>query len=353
MTMTDRHLNEVASEFDSFMSDHPEHVELVNETRSVLFDLWILVPLNSENFVSGHTFPLTEAHHELDATIMFARLGYYKHAMAAMRNLLELGMLSVYWDADGQSHIDIQEWLRSNGRTPSQRDIKRRLETIPNVAAFTGEHPNYHKDVSTLFGNLSSYVHTRGQRGSSRAFGATNVHSFRPRAVELWISRLRDCARIVTTLHLLRYPVGMRVTDLDAKFGIDPPNGLLHPAMRERMIQYLPESVATSLQRISDADEEATEVADWVASLPDLTPEEQTAQQEKHDKEFILMSGFENWRELWDRALTNTLVEEAAVKERRDYVERLRVWAVSEDALTLDAVLSRKLNDIRRQSSRP
>lgn len=62
---------------------------------------------------SGHIFPILEATSDVESSKIFAELGFYKYAQIALRNALELGVLSIYWDKEDKAHIDIQKWLNN------------------------------------------------------------------------------------------------------------------------------------------------------------------------------------------------------------------------------------------------
>ncbi len=98
---------------------YPDGSEEGDGARDINEHLWAyrslidLVPETVEQFWSGHTFPLTEGRIRAEGSIVLSKLGFYTHAISALRDVLELGCLSVYWDIRGPAHIDAQGWLRS------------------------------------------------------------------------------------------------------------------------------------------------------------------------------------------------------------------------------------------------
>src|SRR2546429_8205913 len=101
-----------------------------------IFDL---IPATVDNFWSGNLFPYTEAEYELNSSIYFATRGFYKQALNSLRSVLELGLLSVYWDIEDKSHIAIQDWLQSKEDTPFRNKIQKRLLQNTNIKRFDDE----------------------------------------------------------------------------------------------------------------------------------------------------------------------------------------------------------------------
>src|ERR1019366_2193276 len=60
-------------------------------------ELGDLIPQTVSKFGSGHFFPFSESEFELSNSLLLARYGFYRYAFVALRSVLELGLLSVYW----------------------------------------------------------------------------------------------------------------------------------------------------------------------------------------------------------------------------------------------------------------
>ena len=138
---SDENILKILDLSNDYLEKHKETIaDKIEENVWVHRSLTDLVPETIENFWSGHIFPLTEAEYELESSIEFCKLGFYKHAIAALRNVLELGLLSVYWDIDGQSHIDIKKWLGSGEPTPFKRIVFAKLKSNGNIKKFDDQH---------------------------------------------------------------------------------------------------------------------------------------------------------------------------------------------------------------------
>jgi hypothetical protein len=116
---SDEKVVDILDRTNNYLTDHEDgDARDINEHLSAYRSLIHLVPETVEQFWSGHIFPLAEGEYELESSIVLSKLGFYKHAISALRNVLELGLLSVHWDIGGQSHIDIQGWFRSERQHP-------------------------------------------------------------------------------------------------------------------------------------------------------------------------------------------------------------------------------------------
>src|SRR2546421_3533237 len=123
----EEHIDEVVASTATFFEDNPEYAQIIENYVLVFHCIFDLIPATVDNFWSGNLFPYTEAEYELHSSIYFATRGFYKHALNSLRSVLELGLLSVYWDIEDKSHIEIQEWLHSKEDTPFRKKVKKRL----------------------------------------------------------------------------------------------------------------------------------------------------------------------------------------------------------------------------------
>lgn len=297
-------------------------------------NIWIhrsltdLVPQTVEKFWSGHIFPLTEAEYELESSIEFCKLGFYKHAIVALRNVLELGLLSVYWDIEDKSHVDIQKWLRSNEPTPFRRAVFAKLKTNQNIKKFDDKHKIF-DETAILYEQLCNFAHTKGIHYSSQKLGNSNINTFNEKSLQKWLEFMTRVLKVVVAFHILKYPVGLQHTPIDDKFGLNKPvGGFLQPGQAGRIRKLFDKEIANTLQEISDNDPEAESIAEWVNKKPDITEEEFRAQIEAHDRQMIEMSGFQQWIKN-EKKLYKYLQEKSPTecKEKLEYWEKMRKWS--------------------------
>lgn len=340
----DEDLRAAAAETDEFMEANPEIAASIVESQRVFYHLLGLPPMTNENVFSGNLAPIIEAEREAKTSVTLARMGLYKQALTSLRSALELGLLAVYWDADDQSHVDIQDWWRGSERTPENRKVEQRLQRIPGVASYLTRDPEFFARVRSLGDSLGGYVHTRGGRYSTVGLvPITNLPKFTVGAMRKWADRLLEVAQVVLAVHLMKYPVGLQVTPLSEKFGLNPPwGGFVEPWVRDEFREFLPEEIRDALQEISDSDTDALERAAWINEQPDISEDEFQQQAERQDREFIESGGFENWAQYQDAidegAREHSTAEE---KERRaSYRRRLQSWADEEGLMTAEDVLA-------------
>jgi len=285
---SDQKLLEILNASNEYLEQHSNVREKINDCTWVLRSLCDLMPITAENLCSGHIFPISEAEYELESSTVFCKLGFYKHAIASLRSLLELGLLSVYWDVEDKSHIDIQGWLKSRESTPFRKAIFNRLQTHPNIKTYDERQKIFAK-TAKLYEELSNFSHTLGRRYSSLTLNPhSNVNTFTETSFLRWLQLMERVIEVVAMFHVLKYPVGLQETPLGNKFGLNGPmGGFLDLHQVDRIKRIISQDLLADLQDISNHDPNAVSMAAWVNGKPDITPEEFAAQIEKQDQKSI------------------------------------------------------------------
>ena len=333
---SDKLVENILNTSNKYIEDNSEVKSKVDEYNWIFRSLFDLLPETIENFWSGHVFPIAEAEYELECSIVLCKLGFYKHAIVSLRNVLELGLLSVYWDIDNQSHIDIQNWFKSIESTPFRRQVFNRLAKNSNIKTFDDKHDIF-KKTSELYTKLSNFSHTRVFGYSSRKLNKhhSNVNSFNEVALNKWLELTREVTEIVTIFHILKYPVALQNTPIWDKLGINiPAGGFLQPSQTERIKKLISGLTLKDLQKISDNDPDATAMAKWVNDQPDLTEEEFLSQIETSDKNDIKREGYNHWikqqRKLYNFIKTRNPDE---YSQKLEYFQKLKLWAKENNCL--------------------
>ncbi len=134
---------------------------------------------------------------------------------------------------------------------------------------------------------------------------------------------------------ILQPPVAYQYTPIGDKFGLNAPvGGFLNPGQVERVKEIFDEETNTLLQNISDADPEATELAQWVQSFPDITEEAFEQQSIDYDKQTIphYVGGFPKWLEYQKKVLD--MYEQQKIPEAKARLEKhiaiITQWAIEE-----------------------
>ena len=308
---SDELIVENLKETNAFFAQHLDIAHQVMERNQIIDSLSKLAPVTPDKVDLEHTFPLREAEYESEISTVLCKIGFYKNAIISLRNILELGLLSIYWDINDNEEVDIQEWLdtertkqkdmqdwlRSTEKTPFRKEVFKKLTENENIKVF-----NEKKDIFTktdnLYSELSGFLHTQGVKHSRLRLNLRNSNIGRFDAVSLkkWIQMFCDVIEMVTIFHVLRYPIALQYTPLDDKFGINPPaGGFLRPFEVDKIKRIISNVYLSELQDMSDNDEKAVAMAEWVNKRPDITEEDLTRQFEESDKQEIQHFGYNNW----------------------------------------------------------
>ena len=164
---SDKVIFAVSNETKKYLQQHTTFAEKTRDCLEALRTLSNLQPLTIEKVGSGYLFPIIEAEYELESSIVFCKLGFYKHAISSIRNILELGLLSVYWDIDDNVHSTIKAWVFSTQDTPFQKEIRKKLVSNNNINKFNAKHKILNK-LKVLYDELCNFSHTKVQIYSSR-----------------------------------------------------------------------------------------------------------------------------------------------------------------------------------------
>lgn len=299
-------------------------LEQINELLMSYQSIGSLVPQTIESFWSGHFFPFTESHEELEVSLNLCILGFYKQSMCCLRSCLELGLLSVYWNLHDDGHLTIKQWLSSREETPRLSEIYATLMKHGGFARFQGLYDFRSRLLGLNF--LSNYVHTRGYRFSNKiGLPKSNFQTFQHKGVDRWYKASREVASVVALLHLIKYPVGALELDIDAKFGLNPPMGGF-PSLYERSkIKCLIEDGTFEIvEQFARADENAMLAYEHFRNLPDLTPEQFEQQVLDWDRQYVEMNGFDEWKRIEQ---SKASVCQSKAEQTRKRIDEMRAWA--------------------------
>lgn len=278
---SDENILKVLEQCNEYFESNKELSSRIEENLWIMRDLEDLEPATLESLLLGYRFPLIEANSEFESSIALCKFGFYKHAFIALRSVLELGILSAYWNADEGDHLDIRKWLVSLEDTPSRKTVFAKLKMNQNFLKFDNRHKCF-SGGDDLFKQLSNFVHTKGHRHSSMELGNANFNRFNEETLLKWLELMTRVTKFVVILHILKYPVALQYTPVEQKFGINgPAGGFFEPYQTERIKRFLDKDIITTLQEISDNDSEAIGRAKWLNEQPNITDEDLQAQMEE------------------------------------------------------------------------
>ncbi len=274
--------------FDNSTSVQQQTVEFLENNKEIdrqLFELcWAfesikdLIPHTTESWWSGHYFPITEAFEEFEISFLLCSQGLYKQSMTSLRSVLETGLLSVYYNINNEGHKTVQGWLQSeDGKkndTPYFKEIWKILIKHPNILKFQDAY-----DLCTEIQNLEylhNYVHSKGAKYSNQiGLLKSNTQTFEKTGFSNWLETAQKVVRIILTLHLLKFPIGIIDYDFSKKFGIDIPMiGVLNSAQISRLKSVLGAKHFEELLNIALEDNSVIDLITQIESMTDISQTE-------------------------------------------------------------------------------
>ncbi|MDD3794067.1 MAG: hypothetical protein PHI37_04595 [Candidatus Gracilibacteria bacterium] len=253
-----------------------------------------LVPHTFDNMFSGHFAPFVDSFEELQVSYNLMLFGFYKQAIVSLRGVLELGMLSVFWNLYDNGHEDIKEWHRSKENTPRFEDIWNKISKHENFKILNNKI-NFKKEILKL-SDLHNYVHTKGYKyTNSMGKMKSNCQTFEESSFIKYYQFFKSVIYILTILHLVKYPLGVYEYDFSKKFGIDTPGfPQLHFSI-DKLKKIIGKEIYSLILDILNKDSEAQNVIVWINSLPDMTEEDVNNQIFEYDIRDIEHHGFKVW----------------------------------------------------------
>ena len=280
---------------DTFLEQEPLLHNRIADLVSAYRQLGDLIPQTMAKFGSGHFFPFAESEFELANSYLLVQRAFYRHALVGLRSVLELGLLSVYWDRHDRAEDVIAGWVTSVEPTPFKKEILSGLFSMADVQEFD-RSCDLRQLIDRAYGQLSNFTHVRGFHHSSSSLNRANFVQFDADSLRRWAASLDDVIPIVVILHLLKYPIGLQETPLDQKFGLNgPAGGFLNPWQADRLRAVLKPPHLDALQRISDANEDAVQAAEAIRNLSDISSDQFHEQIIEFDKDLIRSQGYERW----------------------------------------------------------
>ncbi len=274
--------------FENSNSVQRQTIEFIEKNEQIvgqLFELsWAFhsignaIPHTTKSWWSGHYFPFSEAFEEFEISFLLCSQGFYKQSMTSLRSVLETGLLSVYYNINDEGHKTVQGWLQSkDGKqndTPYFKTIWNILIAHPNILKFQNAY-----DIKTDILNLEylhNYVHSKGAKYSNQiGLLKSNTQTFEITGFNTWLDTAQKAVKIILTLHLLKFPLGIIEYDFSRKFGIDIPTfGGLNLFDIARIKNILGEKISESLLNIALEDKSVIDFIKQIESMPDITQTE-------------------------------------------------------------------------------
>ncbi|MDE3075566.1 MAG: hypothetical protein KGJ86_09060 [Chloroflexota bacterium] len=238
---------------------------------SALDALSDLVPADIRSLAAGLSMPMSEAHFEFQNSFELALLGLYRHALLTLRLVLELGVLGVFLDATDSPE---SKWYFGQAPTPPFKRMLKDLNQVPGLVEFDRRFGLVSR-VAELYQALGGFVHTRDFAHSALGLSGSNFPRFVVEPLERYIATARQSVQLISSLTLLKYPLGMQVLPFFDKWGVDGPlGGYIDEGQVLLLGRTLPEDERDYLQSRSDLDPVVQAIRREILAMPDLTPEQ-------------------------------------------------------------------------------
>ena len=274
----------VCKETEEYLNSHKDLLEEIGSHLWAYHEIGDLIPQTAQNLGSGHYFPYSESYYELENSLELCREGFYRHSFFALRCVMELAVMGLYFDKDNQAHIDVQKWLHSKEPTPHFRRALSRLFELEYYRQFDQKFM-LQQEIRDIYSSLSDAVHVRGYRYSTSGQTRANFNRFNDRALRQYIKLMATIVKDIIIMMLLRYPIGMQRLPLWEKFGFNEPvGGFLNETSCSAVLAILDVDSKETLQSISDNDPEVQEILRDIHAMPDLTEEGLEKQRAEIDK---------------------------------------------------------------------
>lgn len=326
---------EVYNKTEKYLLAHPDLKQRISNLGWVYNSIGDIIPQTTDNYWSGHHFPFIESWQEFQISFNLICFGLYKQAFVSLRSGMELGLLSVYYNINDEGHSTVQNWLNSkdtpDSNSPPASKIWKILLSNNNINKFNNKH-NLRKIFDDL-GYLHNYIHTKGLKFSNTlGIFKSNSQTFEPEIIRDWLDSYESIISLVTTLHLLKYPIAVMQFDYRSKFGIDMPNfgGLDRNKILE-IANLLPKDHFLDIEVIASEDLDTQHTIKQIQALPDITLEQMEEQVLTLEKLFIKGIGFKRWLEKEQKIYATLKMEFSETMISR--VSILEEWAKENNLL--------------------
>lgn len=248
------------------------------------YEIGDLIPQTLDNVGSGHYFPYSESYSELENSYELCLEGFYSYAFAALRSVLELGIMGIFFSVNDKEVEEVRPWITSNERTPAFRKALKRLKEIPCFKEFDNRF-RFTENVLEIYDHLSGFIHTRGYKYSSRSKNRCNFNNFNEKALMEYLNLMFSVVSNLIVLMIIKYPIGIRPLPLSEKFGLNPSSGGFLEFYKISYIKaVIGDDKTVFLEDISNNNSEVQGIVNEIESLPDLSDEELEEQFKLFDK---------------------------------------------------------------------
>lgn len=147
---------------------------------------------------------------DLKASIYLVLGGYYRQAVATLRNWLEIALTGIYFNqyCRGPSSR-FNQWKAGVRQSPKWPHL---LDSLFRRAEFAAAHTrtNLRQELINLYSELSSFVHSRGIEIYALQNGRDNVPRYIEHSFDLWLSLAKRTLSAISLVLIIEYESELR-----------------------------------------------------------------------------------------------------------------------------------------------
>lgn len=228
----------VLRSWDWCFEQSPGIAEKVGEIWDAQIDLGFLLTVDTDPDDAAASLAL-EIQSDIEASILLAVSGFYRHASLTLRSFLSLAFASVWFSFNPYQY---ELWMKGEEHAPFRhrgmmsrrflRELMQKTEALHKAA----EAFSLVDTAMNLYQDLSDFVHARGERVQDSSQRDDSVPRFHSDLFTTWFGRLQATFEIWLILICSRFP---RLLDTTT-----------YPKEKGRIMAQLPEETRSRLQTI-------------------------------------------------------------------------------------------------------
>lgn len=216
-------------------------------------------------------FSSMEVKAELENSLNLASICAYKSAFDSLRRALEISVLGCYYELFDDEMFD---WINSKIRTPTFDKMIKKLSNSVGYSLIVKSDIDWKTEISTLYWDLSGYLHTRGKDKSFYTINSTDKSVFRSpifneQSLIDYLNKYILVVKMIAIITTIDNPILLIGLPVHEKFGfnLDLNIGLFDEKQSEILNNIIPVNYKTILLKTIQSDESIRNRIDSVKSM--------------------------------------------------------------------------------------
>ena len=254
---------------EEYLNKNKSFLTKITKLQASYQEIFSIIPETLKKIKSGHSFPYTESYNELETSLLLARMGFYRHSFYALRSMLELGILGIFYDLDDRAEIDIKNWLTSSENTPWFKEMIKKTFKKGQFKEFQLSY-DLKNELEGLYSQISDWVHIKGFNYSSDKLNNSNFNRFILQSFEKYVELLEKVTIALVQMYLLQYPMGCQIVPDEVAYNLV---GGFVSSYQNYIIQLIiPKERMVKLKELSDKNDSVIGTLQWVEQNKDKFP---------------------------------------------------------------------------------